>query len=56
MSSRMSVFVLILTAVFWGNTHLGRTADIDKGPKDMVLQTTKDKASTPKPATFSAYL
>ena len=53
MSSRMSVFVLILTAVFWGNTHLGLTADIDKGPKDMVLQTTKDKASTPKPATFS---
>jgi hypothetical protein len=53
MSSRTLVFVLIVTAVSWGNTRLGLAADIDKGPKDMVLQTTKDKASVPKPATFS---
>ena len=53
MSSRMLVLGLILTAVFWGNVQTGFTADINKGPKEMILQTTKDKATAPKPATFS---
>jgi hypothetical protein len=53
MISRMLAYGIVLTLVFCGYVQKSLAADIDKGPKDMVLQTTKDKASTPKPATFS---
>jgi hypothetical protein len=53
MINRTLVFGMVLTGVLFGYTHLGFAADVDKGPKDMVLQAIKDKASTPKPAKFS---
>jgi len=53
MTNRMPAYVLVVTFILCGYVQKGLAADIDKGPKDMVLQTTKDKASVPKPATFS---
>ncbi len=51
-SSRALILEMVLTAIFWGSSPLCRAADINKGPAEMVLQTTKDKASVPKPAKF----
>jgi hypothetical protein len=53
MSSRMLVLGFILIAVSWGNVRTGLSAESNMGPKEMVLQATKDKASVPKPATFT---
>jgi hypothetical protein len=53
MVNRMLVLAMVLTAVFFGYTRLNYAADADKGPKEMVLQAVKDKASTPKPAKFT---
>ena len=48
-----SVFIGIMSVIFLlGCAHLSRADDMNKGPTEMVLQTTKDKASTPKPANF----
>jgi hypothetical protein len=46
------VYGVALTIFICGYFHVGLAAEVNKGPKDMVLQATKDKASKPKPATF----
>ena len=53
MISRTLIFGMVVTAVFLFSVNTGSTAESNKGPSEMVLETTKDKASTPKPATFS---
>jgi hypothetical protein len=52
MSSKGIFVGLVLLTFFLGYVHAGN-AEETKGPKEMTLQTEKDKASTPKPATFS---
>lgn len=52
MSNKTFVLGLILTAVFWAYSSSVFAADINKGPKEMVLLAVKDKAAVDKPAKF----
>ena len=52
MVRKVLVYVVVVVCVVCGYFYVSPAAEVNKGPKDMVLQTTKDKASKPKPATF----
>ena len=52
MISKIAATAMIILAVFLGYARLCKAEDADRGPKEMVLRTEKDKASTPKPAVF----
>ncbi|MDR3632065.1 MAG: cytochrome c3 family protein [Desulfocapsaceae bacterium] len=52
MSRNTVIIGLALTAACLSSVHLCRAAEGGKGPQDMVLQTTRDKAAIPKPAKF----
>ncbi len=52
MINRIGVFGMVLTAVCWVYIPSSFAADINKGPAEMVLLATKDKAAVDKPAKF----
>jgi Class III cytochrome C family len=52
MINKTFVLGMILTAALWAYGPSGFAAEINKGPKEMVLLAVKDATSVPKPAQF----